>query len=142
MADGEDEAVGEMSDGLQVELFHPDSDREPGDTNIQRFGFDVHPVVFPIALLIIALFILVTVFYQTIAAALGWTMVDSEGEVVTQNAADAYSVIFDFIGANFGWFYLLVVNVFIVVLLYFALSKYGNIRIGGVEAEKEFTTSR
>ena len=139
MADGEDEAVGEMSDGLQVELFHPDSDREPGDTNIQRFGFDVHPVVFPIALLIIALFILVTVFYQTIAAALGWTMVNSEGEVVTQDAADAYSVIFDFIGANFGWFYLLVVNVFIVVLLYFALSKYGNIRIGGVEAEKEFS---
>jgi choline/glycine/proline betaine transport protein len=29
MADGEEEAVGEMSDGLQVELFHPESDREP-----------------------------------------------------------------------------------------------------------------
>jgi len=120
MADGEDEAVGDMSDGLQVELFHPESDREPGDTNIQRFGFDIHPVVFPIALVVIALFIAVTI-------ALG------------DGAAEAYQRLFDFIGANFGWFYLLVVNVFIIVLLYFAFSKFGNIKIGGVEAEKEFS---
>ena len=39
-AEEEDETVGEMSDGLQVELFHPESDREPGDTNIQGLGFD------------------------------------------------------------------------------------------------------
>jgi choline/glycine/proline betaine transport protein len=119
MADGEDESVGEMSDGLQVELFHPESDREPGDTNIQKFGFDIHPVVFPIALVIIALFIAVTI-------GLG------------DQASAAYTWLFDFIGANFGWFYLLVVNVFIVVLLFFAFSKYGKIKIGGVEAEKEF----
>jgi choline/glycine/proline betaine transport protein len=31
------------------------------------------------------------------------------------------------------------VNIFIVVLLYFALGKYGTIKIGGVEAEKEFS---
>ncbi|MEF8978657.1 MAG: BCCT family transporter [Haloarculaceae archaeon] len=120
MADGEDETVGEMSEGLQVELFHPESDREPGDTNIQKFGFDIHPVVFPIALVIIALFIAVTI-------ALG------------DDAAAAYQFLFDFIGQNFGWFYLLVVNVFIIVLLFFAFSKYGNIKIGGVEAEKEFS---
>jgi choline/carnitine/betaine transport len=120
MSDGEGEEVGEMSDGLQVELFHPESDREPGDTNIQRWGFDVHPVVFPVALALIALFIAVTI-------GLG------------EDASAAYTWLFDFIGANFGWFYLLVVNVFIVVLLYFAFSKFGNIKIGGVEAEKEFS---
>jgi choline/glycine/proline betaine transport protein len=138
MADS-DETTGEMSDGLQVELFHPESDREPGDTNIQALGFDIHPVVFPIALVIIALFIALTIFYQTVADILGWTMVNSEGEVVTQTAQDAYGVIFDAIGANFGWFYLLAVNIFIVVLLYFALGKFGTIKIGGVEAEKEFS---
>jgi choline/carnitine/betaine transport len=136
---GEDEAVGEMSDGLQVELFHPDSDREPGDTNIEAYGFDIHPVVFPVALVVVVSFILLTIFYESIASVLGWTMVNSEGETVTQTAADAYTVIFDAIGQNFGWLYLLAVNVFIVVLLYFALSKYGNIKIGGVEAEKEFS---
>jgi choline/glycine/proline betaine transport protein len=119
MADGE-ETTGEMSEGLQVELFHPESDREPGDTNWQGFGFDVHPIVFPVALIIIALFIAVTI-------GLG------------DQASAAYTFLFNFIGENFGWFYLLAVNVFIVTLLYFAFGKYGNIRIGGVEADKEFS---
>ncbi len=122
MADSED-ATGEMSDGLQVELFHPDSDREPGDTNIQRFGFDIHPIVFPVALLLIGAFITLTIL----------------GPEFGLNVAAGYQWLFDTIGATFGWFYLLAVNVFIIVLLYFAFSKYGNIRIGGVEAEKEFS---
>jgi len=115
-----DDATGEMSEGLQVELFHPESDREPGDTNIQRFGFDIHPVVFPVALVIIALFIAVTV-------------------LLGDQAASIYTALFNFIGENFGWFYLLAVNIFIIVLLFFAFSKYGKIKIGGVEAEKEFS---
>ncbi len=114
------DSTGEMSDGLQVELFHPDSDREPGDTNIQKLGFDIHPVVFPVALLLIGLFIAVTV-------------------LLGDGAAAAYSWLFDFIGENFGWFYLLAVNVFILVMLYFAFGKFGSIKIGGVEAEKEFS---
>jgi choline/glycine/proline betaine transport protein len=119
MADG-DGTTGEMSDGLQVELFHPESDREPGDTNIQKFGFDIHPVVFPVALVIIALFIAITI-------------------LLGEQASSMYEALFTFIGANFGWFYLLVVNLFIAVLLFFAFSKYGKIKIGGVEAEKEFS---
>ncbi len=115
-----DDQTGEMSDGLQVELFHPESDREPGDTNIQAAGFDIHPVVFPVALVIIALFIAVTI-------------------LLGDTAVSAYTWLFNTIGDTFGWFYLLAVNVFIITLLYFAFSKYGNIRIGGVEAEKEFS---
>jgi choline/glycine/proline betaine transport protein len=114
------DSTGEMSDGLQVELFHPDSDREPGDTNIRKWGFDIHPVVFPVALLLIGVFIAVTV-------------------LLGDSAAAAYSWLFDFIGENFGWFYLLAVNVFIIVMLYFAFGKFGSIKIGGVEAEKEFS---
>ncbi len=120
MADGEKDTTGEMSDGLQVELFHPDSDREPGDTNIEKFGFDIHPVVFPVALVIIALFIAVTI-------------------ILGDQAAEAYSSIRMFFEGNFGWFYLLAVNIFIVTVLFFAFSKYGTIKIGGVEAEKEFS---
>ena len=119
MADSE-ETTGEMSEGLQVELFHPDSDRSPGDTNIEKFGFDVHPVVFPVSLLLIAIFIAVTI-------ALG------------DQAAQAYAAVRGFFEGNFGWFYLLAVNIFIVTILYFALGKYGTIRIGGVEADKEFS---
>ena len=120
MADGEQEATGEMSDGLQVELFHPESDREPGDTNIQKLGFDVHPVVFPISLVIIVAFVAGTI-------------------LLGESASEVYSQVFNFVNTNFGWFYILAVNLFIGTILYFALSKYGNIRIGGVEAEKEFS---
>ena len=116
----DEETTGEMSDGLQVELFHPESDREPGDTNIQKFGFDIHPVVFPVGVAIIAIFIAATILFQDQAAA-------------------AYNWAFSFVTSTFGWFYILVVNLFILVNLFFAFSKYGNIKIGGVEAEKEFS---
>ncbi|MFC6838051.1 BCCT family transporter [Halomarina ordinaria] len=115
-----DEMTGEMSDGLQVELFHPDSDREVGDTNIERWGFDVHPVVFPVALLLIGVFVAVTI-------------------LLGSDAAAAYAAVRGFFEGTFGWFYLLVVNVFILTILYFAFGKYGTIRIGGVKAEKEFS---
>ncbi|MFB6092721.1 MAG: BCCT family transporter [Haloquadratum sp.] len=115
-----DDTTGEMSDGLQVELFHPESDREPGDTNIQRFGMDFHPRVFPIALLIIAVFVAGTI-------------------ILGKQASSAYTAIFNFINTNFGWFYILAVNLFIITIVYFAVGKYGTIRIGGVEAEKEFS---
>ncbi|WP_227377563.1 BCCT family transporter [Haladaptatus halobius] len=119
MAESE-ETTGEMSDGLQVELFHPDSDREPGDRNIQKFGFDIHPVIFPVALGLIGLFIAATLLLGSEAAAV-------------------YSSVRSFFEGNFGWFFLLAVNIFMVTILYFALGKFGSIRIGGVEAEKEFS---
>jgi choline/glycine/proline betaine transport protein len=117
---GSDESTGEMSDGLQVELFHPESDREPGDTNIQKMGFDVHPIVFPIALVIIVAFVAATI-------------------LLGDAASSVYNDIFTFINSTFGWFYILAVNLFIITIVYFAASKYGSIRIGGVEAEKEFS---
>jgi choline/glycine/proline betaine transport protein len=112
-----------MSDGLQVELFHPESDREPGDTNIQSLGFDVHPIVFPVALVIIATFIAITIL----------------GPRFGVPVSDYFDILDGFITTNFGWFYILAVNIFIVTILFFAFSKYGNIKIGGVEAEKEFS---
>ena len=50
MADDDDGFGGE---GLQVELFHADTDREPGDTNWSGYGFDVHPQVFFISAFVI-----------------------------------------------------------------------------------------
>ena len=61
MADGDDDSA--FGEGLQVELFHPETDREPGDTNWEGYGFDVHPQVFFIS----AFFIL-----GVIATALIW----------------------------------------------------------------------
>ena len=106
--------------GLTSELFHADTDREPGDTNIQMSGFNFQPHVMLISAVLILAFIAYTIIF-------------------TDSAAAAYDTIFNGINANFGWFYIIASNIFILVVLYFGLSKYGNIRIGGVDAEKEFT---
>ncbi len=44
-----------------------------------------------------------------------------------------------FITNSFGWFLILTVNLFIVAAVFFALSKFGSIRIGGKDAQPEFT---
>ena len=109
-----------FGDGLQVELFHAETDREPGDTNWQGYGFDVHPQVFFISAGIILLFIIGSVLFP-------------------QEALNEYGNIKDGISANFGWFFILASNLFIIFMVYLALSKYGKIRLGGVDADKEFS---
>lgn len=42
---------------------------------------------------------------------------------------------------NFGWFFVTTVNVILIFAIYLALSKYGSIRLGGPQAEPEFTKS-
>lgn len=109
-----------LIDGLQMDLFHPESGREPGDTNIQKWGFDVHPIVFPTVLGVVVLFVSITIAFGDRMAAV-------------------YSTTRQVFEGHFGWFFLLAVNLFVGVLLFFAFSRYGDIRIGGVEAEKEFS---
>jgi len=117
MADDDEEAFGE---GLQVELFHAETDREPGDTNWQGYGFDVHPQVFFISAVIIVGFIVVSLLFP-------------------DTAQDAYLEARTTIGDWFGWLFILAANIFIIFMVYLALSKYGKIRIGGVDADKEFS---
>jgi choline/glycine/proline betaine transport protein len=97
-ADDDETLVGEPSDGLQVELFHPDTERKPGDTNVQKAGIDVHPRVFPIACAVIALFIGLTLLFESSSA-----KVFGAGQTI--------------ISAGGGWFYILAVNVFILTIL-------------------------
>ncbi|KZE79903.1 choline transporter [Myroides marinus] len=41
--------------------------------------------------------------------------------------------------SNFGWFFVLTVNVILIFAIYLAFSKFGKIRLGGDDAEPEFT---
>jgi choline/glycine/proline betaine transport protein len=118
MADGDDDGFG--GEGLQVELFHAETDREPGDTNWQGYGFDVHPQVFFISAFVVLAFIALSLIFQDAAQTL-------YGDIRTGA------------GTNFGWLFILAANLFIVFMIYLALSKFGSIKIGGVDAEKEFS---
>lgn len=42
--------------------------------------------------------------------------------------------------SNFGWFFILATNIYVVAALFFAFSKFGNIRLGGKRAKPEFST--
>ncbi|WP_121965424.1 BCCT family transporter [Myroides sp. N17-2] len=41
--------------------------------------------------------------------------------------------------SNFGWFFILTVNIILIFAIYLAFSKFGKIRLGGDDAEPEFT---
>ncbi|WP_309484939.1 BCCT family transporter [Halorhabdus salina] len=121
MTDPTEETMPAGDETIRERLFHADVTREPGDTNVHRWGIDVHPVVFPLALAFIVVFVALTIGFG-------------------DRAATAYETVFDAVNANFGWFYVLSVNVFIIALVAFGVSGYGRIRLGGPDADPEFST--
>jgi choline/carnitine/betaine transport len=112
-------------DGLQVEPENPYDepvpDRTPGDSNIVKWGFDLHPQVTFWSAGFLLLFI-------------GLTLIFSEA------ANDFFGDLLDFVGDYFGWFYILVANLFVIAVVFFGFSKYGRIRLGGQYAKPEFST--
>ena len=116
--DGQDEAWWSKR---QAELLHADTDQTAGAGNVTRFGLDAHPVVFPVSLFMIGLFIAGTI-------------------ILGDTAAAAYEAVNDFINANFGWLYIFSANAFILALVSMAASRYGDITIGGLGAEPKYST--
>ena len=112
-------------EGLQVDPdidFYPEvADREPGDRNIVRIGFDIHPQVTFWS----SGFLLVFIFLSL---------------AFTDATASVFNAILGFINGTLGWVYILDFNIFIAAALFFALSRYGKIRLGGPYARPEFST--
>jgi len=81
--------------------------------------FDIHPPVFWPAAVLALLFIIITL-------------------VVGDPMGEVFSFIQNTISNNFGWFFILSVNFYLVFMLYFAFSKYGSIRLGGKDAVPDF----
>ena len=110
--------------GLQIRptssLFDEAGSQEPGENNWSRFGFDIHPHVTLISSALLAVFIALTLIFPASA------------EITFERTLEGIS-------ANMGWFFILVANLFIVAAVFFALGKFGNIRIGGADAQPEFS---
>lgn len=89
-------------------------------TGIKKY-FDVHKPVFWPALVLITAMIVSTL------------LLGDQAEELFNNIQNA-------ITDNGGWFFVIVVNVFIVFSLFIAFSRFGNIKLGGDEAETDFST--
>ena len=112
-------------EGLQIDPeidFYPEvADREPGDKNIVKAGFDIHPQV---------------TFYSA-----GFLLVFIALTLIFPDAANGvFSAILSFINGTLGWLYVIDFNIFVLAALYFAFSRYGKIRLGGPMAVPEFST--
>ena len=106
-------AIEEREDfeGLQVEpeteYYEEIAERKPGDGNIVKWGFDLHPqVTFASAGFLIVFLTLTLVFKE-------------DAEKFFQDALT-------FIGDNFGWFYILSANIFLVAIVFFGFSRFGS----------------
>jgi choline/glycine/proline betaine transport protein len=105
-------------EGLQEKLTPK---RTPGDSNIQKWGFDLQPHVSLIAGGVIIIFIALTLIFQA-------------------EAKEIFEGIQEWIATIGGWFYILVANIYLGVTIIFAFSKFGKIRLGGQDARPEFST--
>jgi choline/glycine/proline betaine transport protein len=110
--------------GLQIipkSTYYDDSEGHvPGESNWKKFGFDLHPQVSLVAGGLLLAFIALTFIYR-------------------EQAMAFFQSVLDGIGNNFGWLYILAANFFVIVMILFAASKYGNIKIGGPDAMPEFS---
>lgn len=110
--------------GLQIDPetdFYPEvAHRRPGDTNVARWGFDLHPWVASISAGLLLVFVAFTLIFSSRAEA-------------------AFDAVLTATNAGFGWFYILTANLLVLAAAYFAFGRYGKIRIGGPNAKPEFT---
>jgi choline/glycine/proline betaine transport protein len=111
--------------GLQIEptvsYYNEAAGHKPGEKNWVGFGFDLHPQVTLISGILLLLFIGVTLTYH-------------------EQAEAFFNAILGNIGSTFGWLYILAANIFIVVMALLAFSKFGRLRIGGPQAQPEFSS--
>lgn len=94
------------------------SDKNP--TGIRKY-FDVHKPVFWPSVILISILIAATL-------------------LLGDSATELFETIQTTITDTTGWLFVIGVNAFIIFSLFIAFGKFGNIRLGGKEAEPEFST--
>lgn len=83
--------------------------------------FDIHgPVFYPASFIVIGTIIISFFFSDTII-----TVFSAFQKVASD---------------TMGWFFILCTNIYVIAALFFAFSKYGNIRLGGANATPDFST--
>ncbi len=77
-----------------------------------------------------------TVFFPAAAIIIVFVLL---GAVFADWFADAFETAQEFVNQTLGWFYILVVSLFLVFVIFLALSPYGRIRLGPDDARPDFS---
>jgi choline/glycine/proline betaine transport protein len=88
----------------------------------KKLKFDIHPVVFFTSAGLIIGFVIFSIFFNEILG-------------------DIFNPLLNSITTNAGWFFTFTVNVILLFVLYLMFSRYGEIRLGGDDAEPDFSTT-
>lgn len=89
-------------------------------TGLNKY-FDVHKPVFWPSVFLIATMIITTL-------------------LLGDQAEDLFNTIQNAITETGGWFFVIAVNIFLIFSLFIAFSRFGSIRLGGKDAEPDFST--
>ncbi|OWY14353.1 BCCT transporter [Thioclava sp. JM3] len=101
-----------------------ETDYEIGQDNLEGqvgpFGFDIHNPVFMISALTIVAF----VFYAL---------------ALPEQASEIFGAMRPWLTSTFDWFFMSAANIFVIFCLALIVSPYGAVRLGGTDAEPDFT---
>ena len=88
--------------------------------NRKRFNLEIHPTVFWVSAGLMVFFVLATL-------------------TNLERASETFNAVQSAISTSAGWFYVLSVNIYLGIVVYLLLSRYGHIRLGGTEAQPDFS---
>jgi len=77
------------------------------------------------------------VFYTSAILAIGFVAIAAP---FSEPVAEFFAGLTGWISTYFGWFYILSVTGLLIFLIWVAMSRYGNIRLGGDDARPEYST--
>lgn len=98
------------------------TDYEAGQDNVRILGLDLHnPVFFISAVVIVGFVILVLMFQEGAAEFFGWLR--------------------PWLTSTFDWLFMGAANIFVLFCLFLVVSPYGKIRLGGPDAEPDYSYS-
>ena len=99
-----------------------DTEYEIGQDNVEIFGLDIHNPVFAISGLLIIAFVLITLMFQ-------------------ESAGAAFNELRPWLTKTFDWLFMGAANIFVLFCFLLIVLPLGKVRIGGKNAEPEYSYS-
>ncbi len=99
---------------------NPDIGHSIGEHNIRTFGLDIHNPVFAVSALLAILVVVGTLLFQ-------------------ETATRVFGDLRVWVTTTFDWFFIVAVNLFVIVCFVVAFSKLGRVRLGGAQARPRYS---